>query len=512
VKVAIVVQRYGADINGGAELHARYIAEHLAPHVGVEVLTTCARDYITWANELPPGISTVGGVTVRRFPVSAPRDPRAFSAWSARVFTTRHSVNDELAWLDAEGPTSPDLVRFVADRQADYDFLVFFSLRYYHTYHGARAVPGKAIVVPTAERDDVLGLGLFPSILRSVRALMYNSPEERALLQAIAGTDTVPGVVVGVGSEIPAAPSPARFRQRTGMRERTAIYIGRIDENKGCVELFEFWERYATMAPGGLTLVLVGQPVVPIPDHPRIRHLGFVSDEEKYDALAAAEFLVMPSYFESLSMVALEAWALGRPVLANGRCDVLRGQTVRSNAGLYYENFGEFVEAVRVLERSPQVAETLGRNGSAFFRSHYAWPVIERKYLDMFRRLAAEDPATAVRSMPPHPSWWGRRQKTLPAAREVLAGLPSGPVVPARLAPARQERRPERVDRAEPRPVTRPHEARPRSPAKPAATSGGGATPERLGEPGRPADRGPRAGRFRRGRRPGPPRGRRGDG
>lgn len=433
MKVAVVVQRYGAEINGGAELHARYVAEHLAPHVGVEVLTTCARDYITWANEYPAGTSQVGGVTVRRFPVTAPRDPETFGTWSRRVFTMPHSINDELAWLDAEGPTSPALVRHLADHGADYDFVIFFSLRYYHTYHGARAVPSKAIVVPTAERDEALGLGIFAPLLRSVRGVMYNSPEERALLQAVAGTDEVPGVVVGVGSEVPPQANPSRFRRKTGIQDRTAIYIGRIDENKGCVELFEFWQRYSKITPDGLTLVLIGNPVLPIPQHPRIRHLGFVSDEEKYDALAAADFLIMPSYFESLSMVALEAWAMGKPVLANGKCDVLRGQAIRSNAGLYYENYGEFVEAVRVLTGSPTVAATLGQNGSRFFKTHYAWPVIERKYLDMFERLRSEDPAAiAKRPAPGLPGWWGRRQKTQRPASEVLAGLPQGPVLPSR--------------------------------------------------------------------------------
>lgn len=430
MKIAVVVQRYGADINGGAELHARYIAEHLARHVQVEVLTTCARDYITWANDYPAGESVADGVTVRRYPVSHPRDPKAFGEWSARVFDTRHSVNDELAWLDAEGPTSPALVRDLTARQAEFEFVLFFSARYYHAYHGARAVPGKAILVPTAERDEVLGLGIFPPLFRGVRGFMYNSPEERALLQAAAGTDEVPGVVVGVGSEVPGATHPHRFRQKTGIHERTAIYIGRIDENKGCVELFDFWQRYAEITPGGLTLVLIGTPILPIPQHPRIRHLGFVSDQEKYDALAAAEFLIMPSYFESLSMVALEAWALGKPVLANGRCDVLRGQASRSNAGLYYENYAEFVEAVRVLDGSPGVAASLGRNGSQFFRANYAWPVIEKKYLDMFARLKGEDPAmVARRAMASEPGWWSRRQRSLPPAREVLANLPAGPVL-----------------------------------------------------------------------------------
>ena len=307
--------------------------------------------------------------------------------------------------------------------------MLFFSLRYYHAFHGARAVPDKAILVPTAERDEVLGLEIFKPILRGVRACMYNSPEERALLQAMAGRDDVPGVVVGVGSEIPAAANADRFRQRTGIHGRTAIYIGRIDENKGCAELFEYWQRYSEITPGGLTLVLIGTPVLPVPSHPRIRHLGFVSDDEKYDALQAAEFLIMPSYFESLSMVALEAWGMGKPVLANGRCDVLRGQAIRSNAGLYYDSYPEFVEAVRVLESSPGIAATLGRNGRRFFQAHYTWPIVEKKYLDMFARLSREAAADrAGRAMEPLPGWWRRRQRSLRPAREVLAGLPSGPV------------------------------------------------------------------------------------
>ena len=388
MKVAVVVQRYGAEINGGAELHARYVAEHLARHVEVEVLTTCARDYISWANEYPAGTSREGTVHVHRFPVTRTRSPQEFGAWSKRVFDATHSLNDELAWLEAEGPTSPALVRHLATQHAAYDFVLFFSLRYYHAFHGARAVPDKAILVPTAERDEVLGLEIFKPILRGVRACMYNSPEERALLQAMAGRDDVPGVVVGVGSEIPADANGDRFRQRTGIHGRTAVYIGRIDENKGCAELFEYWQRYSEITPGGLTLVLIGTPVLPVPSHPRIRHLGFFSDDDKYDALQAAEFLIMPSYFESLSMVALEAWGMGKPVLANGRCDVLRGQAIRSNAGLYYDSYPEFVEAVRVLESSPGVAATLGRNGRRFFQEHYTWPIVEKKYLAMFARLA----------------------------------------------------------------------------------------------------------------------------
>jgi glycosyltransferase involved in cell wall biosynthesis len=425
VKVAVVVQRYGQAINGGAELHARYVAEHLARHGQVDVLTTCASDYVTWRNELEPGVHTVNGVPVRRFRVKHERDPLVFGKRSDRVFEQRHSLGDELDWLDAEGPTSPALVDHIAKHAADYDYVLFFSYRYYHAYYGARAAGGRAILVPTAERDATIGLSIFHPLFRNVRAVMYNSPEERAMIHAVSGNEQVPGVVVGIGSDVPNNPQPVRFRQKYKVKGPFAVYVGRIDQNKGCKELFEFFQGYLKDPAGKLSLILIGNSLLPIPEHPRIRHLGFLDDTDKFDAMAAADLLVMPSYYESLSMVALEAWALGRPVLANGKCDVLKGQCLRSNAGLYYETYGEFVGTIEAIEQNRWLAGTLGRNGRQFFREQYDWPVIERKYLEMFERLKKETPSTSV---DPLPGWFERRRQDLPAAEEVLAKLPTGPV------------------------------------------------------------------------------------
>ena len=424
MRVAVVSQRYGQAINGGAELHARYIAEHLAPRVEVEVLTTCASDYVTWRNELPAGIEQVNGVNVRRFRVAHERDPLVFAKRSTRVFEERHSLADELAWLDAEGPTSPALVKYIERHASEFDYFIFFSYRYYHAFHGVRAVPSRAILVPTAERDSAVGLSLFPPIFRGVRALMFNSPEERAVIHAAANNQDVPGVVVGIGSDVPANPQPERFRQKFNLHSPFAVYVGRIDENKGCPELFEFFQAYLREAAGRLSLVLIGHSLLPIPEHPRIRHLGFLDDTDKFDAMAAAELLIMPSYFESLSMVALEAWALGRPVVANAKCDVLKGQSIRSNAGLYYDNGLEFVETLRAIEHNRWLSASLGRNGRHFFREHYDWPVIERKYLDMLERLSTEPRATA---MEPLPGWFERRTANCLPGSEVVARLPSGP-------------------------------------------------------------------------------------
>jgi glycosyltransferase involved in cell wall biosynthesis len=426
VKLAIVVQRYGADINGGAELHARYVAERLAKHAEVQVFTTCARDYITWRNELPAGEETINGIKVVRFPVSAPRNPDDFGRRSAVVFERTHSIADELAWLKSEGPMSTAMVRHIARVQGDIDFFIFFSARYYHAWHGVRAVASKAVLVPTAEREPSIGAAIFGPIFRGVRAIMYNSLEERAMIQAVANNRQVHGVVVGVGSNIPERVQPWRAKRKFNLKRPYALYIGRVDENKGCAELFDHFIRYATMYPDGLDLVLAGSAVLPIPKHPRIKHLGFVSDEDKFDALGGADFLVMPSPYESLSMVALEAWALGRPVLANGHCDVLRGQTIRSNAGLYYENFDEFAETMYALEAAGPLNQVLGRNGREFFKRHYAWPVIERKYMEVFERLKKESAAAPIE---PLPGWFARRAKNVPPSRDAVNAAPKGPVL-----------------------------------------------------------------------------------
>ena len=426
MKLAVVVQRYGHAINGGAELHARYIAEHLARHAEVEVLTTCATDYITWRNDLPAGVEHVAGVPVRRFKVKHERDPRIFGRWQDRVFDEQHSVSDELEWLEAEGPASPALVDYISKHASHYDYFVFFSYRYYHAYFGTRAVPQRAVLVPTAERDETIGLSIFQPVFRSVRALMYNSPEERLMINTVAGNEDVPGVVVGVGSDVPPNPQPARFRSKFNIRGPFAIYVGRIDENKGCGELFDFFQTYARVAYGKLSLVLVGNPVLPIPNHPRIRHVGFLDDADKFDAMAAADLLVMPSYYESLSMVTLEAWALGKPVLANAKCDVLKGQCIRSNAGLYYGSFAEFAETLSALERNRWLSASLGRNGRQFFREHYDWSVIERKYLDMFSEL---NKRTAAERHEEAAGWLERRREDIPPARWVLNGLPKGPAL-----------------------------------------------------------------------------------
>ncbi|MHB8054599.1 MAG: glycosyltransferase family 4 protein [Candidatus Aminicenantales bacterium] len=390
MKVAFVVQRYGLDINGGAELHCRWVAEHMARHWDVEVLTTRAHDYVTWADYYPTGMETINGITVRRFSVPRPRNPERFGRLQNFVLDHEHTEKDELAWLEEEGPTSPDLLAFIRRNADDYDYFIFFSYRYWHSYWGIRAVPEKAILVPTAEHDPVIDLKFFKDLFRLPRAFVYNSEEERMMIQTLSGNHEVPGLVTGVGTEVPDDADAGRFRKSHGIEKPYLLYLGRIDQNKGFPQLFQYFLRFKKETGSDVGLVLIGNSILPIPEHPDIFSLGFQPEQDKFDALAGAEALIMPSFFESLSMVTLEAWALGRPVLANARCEVLRGQCLRANGGLFYENYPEFRESLKLLLASDKLRRRLGENGRRYFEANYAWDIIEGKYLEIVRRLDEE--------------------------------------------------------------------------------------------------------------------------
>jgi glycosyltransferase involved in cell wall biosynthesis len=386
-RIGIIVQRYGLEINGGAEYHARLIAEKMSRHFDVEVFTSTARDYITWAHHYPEGREMINDIPVHRFPVERPRDPERFGRVQAFIFEEEHSLEDELKWQEEQGPFVPALLDELERREQEFAYYFFFSYRYYHSYYGIKRFRDRSVLVPTAEHDEVVYLRLFKDFFNLPGAIVYNSHEEKEIINNVSGNEAVPGDIVGVGSEIPDRFSPQAFRDKFKVQGPYFIYIGRLDQNKGVPELLDFYTRLLAEQDIDLTLVLMGNSVIDIPDHPRIRYLGFMQDEDKFDALKGAEFLVIPSQFESLSMVALEAWAVGKPVLANGRTEVLHGQCKRSNAGLWYTNYEEFKEVLLLLNEDETLKEVMGRNGKTFFQTHYAWPVIENKYLNLMETL-----------------------------------------------------------------------------------------------------------------------------
>ena len=393
-KIAIVVQRYGLEINGGAEYHARLIAEKLSRYFAVEVFTTTAQRLCHLGPLLPGRAGNTERDPGKPFPrEKTPRSRGLRAALQPHIFHEEHALADELRWLDEEGPLVPELLHELERREKEFAYFIFFSYRYYHSFHGVKKFARKAILVPTAEHDQVIYLNLFQDFFNLPAAIVYNSPEEKELINRVSGNDAVPGDVVGVGSEIPERFEPQRTLDRLaidGTLFRLHRPPGREQGRAGAVRISTCacWRR----PEADLKLVLVGKAYVPVPEDADIIHVGFQENQEKFDLLAGAEFLVMPSQFESLSMVALEAWAIGKPVLANGRTEVLRGQCRRSHAGLWYSDYDEFRETFLALSRDPGLRERLGANGKMFFRANYSWDVIEAKYLEIISRPGQQAP------------------------------------------------------------------------------------------------------------------------
>lgn len=384
--IAFVVQRYGLEVSGGAELYARMVAERMKKFWDIEVLTSCALDYITWKNYYSEGVEEINGIPVRRFPVKKERNIERFGNIQEKIFGKEHRIEDELEWVKENGPYYPQLIDWIEKNKKEFDFFFFFSYRYFHSYFGINKVPEKAILVPTAEHDPALHMRIFRDNFNKSKGVVYISPEECELVQNISKNYSVPFEIIGAGSEITEG-SPSRFREKYGVNDKFVIYIGRIDPNKGCNELFEYFLRFAHETGEKVRLVLIGTPVIPIPSHSLITHLGFVSDQEKFDAIKASELLLMPSFYESLSIVTLEAFASGKPVLANGNCEVLKGHIERANAGLYYENYEEFRDALLFLLHEKETAEEMGKRGRRYFEENYSWEVIEGKYLRFVERI-----------------------------------------------------------------------------------------------------------------------------
>lgn len=389
MKVAFVVQRYGMEINGGAELLCREVAEHLCVYCDIEVVTTCAVNYTTWENEYEEGPTVINGVSVRRFPVDFPRDMKRFNKYSEKILGRKNTTDEELKWMKLQGPYSSGLLRFIEDNKNNYDCFVFFTYLYCTTFFGLPLVADKAILVPTAHDEPPVYLSIFKNIFRIPQAIMYNTREEREFVIRQFHNGDIPSDIAGAGVDVPEGFLRDNSCQMH-VRNDYLIYIGRVDGSKGCGELFDFFIRYKKETNSSVKLLILGKAVMEIPEHDDILYMGFVSEEEKYDALCSAKVLIMPSKYESLSMVLLEAWKCEKSVLVNGQCDVLKGQCIRSNAGLWYENYEEFEECLNLLLGNDSLRLRLGKNGRQFVDKYYNWEVIEQKYLDLIGKVNME--------------------------------------------------------------------------------------------------------------------------
>lgn len=385
-RLLVVVQRYG-DVAGGAEQHARELVRRLVPHFDITVATTAARDYWTWENEFIAGETRVDGVPVIRFPVLQQRSSD-FKDRERRAFADGATLNDEREFIEAQGPYCPELLEFVHAAGPTFSQILFFTYIYYPTVYGLPLVPERAVLVPTAHDEPAIRLAPYRQLFHAPCAIAFNTEEERSLVHAQFGNARVPNDIVGVGVDVPSDRSGERFRERHGLTGPIFLYVGRVVESKGCHELFSHWAGWADARRElGAKLVVIGKAEMRIPSRSDIVHLGYVSEADKFDAYEAATALVVPERLSSLSMVTLEAWATGKPVICSAYCNVLRGMSRRSGGGVYFANGAEFAEICDRLIADPELARKIGAAGGDFVARTYTWPLVVEKYLDLFAEV-----------------------------------------------------------------------------------------------------------------------------
>jgi len=360
LRLAFVVQRYGLEVNGGAELHCRLLAEHLSNHYDVEVITTCAKDFITWNNEYNPGKDIINNIVVWRFPVDLPRDTHKLGELFDKIFKHYHSIEDEINWIKYQGPYSTKLLNFIQNKKDEYDYFIFFTYLYFPTVYGLLLVKEKAILVPTAHDEPPIHLSVFEPLFKMPKAIVYNTYEEKKFINPKFDNENIIDDIIGTGLQKIENIDANDFKKKYNINN-FIIYVGRIDIEKGCKELFEYFIQFKKEIKSDVKLVLAGKTVIDIPKHPDIITLGFISDQDKYNGIKASELLILSSKYESLSMTIMEAWLCNKAVLVNGNCEVLKGQCIKSNGGLYYKNYDEFRDCLKLLLDNQKLRDNMAK-------------------------------------------------------------------------------------------------------------------------------------------------------
>lgn len=412
MKLAVVVQRYGPDVVGGAERLCRGVAEGLAARRHeVEVLTSCARSYVTWANVYPEGAERHQGVLVRRFRSERERDIEAFNRLSEELFSGARSADDERAWVDAQGPYVPRLLDYLHGVAGDHDHLLFFTYLYYPTVHGIQAAPERSFLVPTAHDEAPLYLRIYEPVFALPAGLVFNTEAEGALVRrrfsrlprqtrvigaGIDHLDVLAADIDELAANIDELATNLESGHRVGARESggadppaapVVLYAGRIEAGKGVAELIEYLRRWRADNRRDLRLWLIGEVAMELPVEDWIEVLGFVSEEEKLRRLRAATVVACPSALESFGIVALEAMASGTPVLANAASEAAVEHCRRGNGGLWYRDGRDFRETLGMLLDDARLRRTMAARGATYVQANYAWPTIIDRYEQLLGSL-----------------------------------------------------------------------------------------------------------------------------
>jgi glycosyltransferase involved in cell wall biosynthesis len=401
--IAIVVQRYGKEIHGGAETHCRLLAQQLAQQHHITILTTFAKEYSNWQPYFKEGVSIEDNVKIHRFK-NKPKATKAslrfirhkitnrlwyhyaakavgLNNWLKKTFAWYNpSEEDNTAWLEAQGPACPDLLSHIQANKNNYDVFIFFSHLYYPTALGIQIVKDKSILIPTVHDEKASYYPIYKTVMQSAGWIVYNSAAEKELAEKIYSVQDKKNIIAGVGIELPNLNVDSSVLNKYNIKGTYLVYIGRIEEGKGCKELINFFIEFKKKHPSPLQLVMIGKSYMHIKEDADIVYTGFVDDTEKLQLLLQSTLLIVPSKFESLSMVLLEAMYYKKPVLVNQQCEVLRQHVIHSKGGLSYSGLDDFNTKLEMLLNNHSQLAEMGELGYQYVRKNYSWQTILNKF------------------------------------------------------------------------------------------------------------------------------------
>ncbi len=390
-KLCFVVQRYSSDISGGGEALCALYVDLLKKEYDITVLTSCSMDYNTWENVFPAGADFQDGVEVMRFPSAEPRNNEASAELTIKMFSDPYNEFDLCAkWLRSIGPYCPDLPRYLKCSKQDFDLIFFIGYLYCTTTFGLPMVPEKAVLIPTAHDEDALNkCNYFKAQFNAPKAFIYLTEEEKKFVQGKFFNQQITNAVIGAPIEIKndEVLQYTDVSERFGIEDKYILYIGRVDQTKNCEDLLAFFFEYKKKYGGKLKLVLAGNAYMKIPKREDVLYVGFVNEIEKMALIRQSSVLVLPSKYESLSMVTLEAMSLGVPVLLRAQSTVLKAHAEKSNAGLYFYNQYDFIEGLRFILVNRTIANEMRKNGKKYIYKNYRHDKIKNRLTDFIECL-----------------------------------------------------------------------------------------------------------------------------
>jgi glycosyltransferase involved in cell wall biosynthesis len=375
-RIGVVPARFGPGLVGGAEIVIAGIGRRLAERGhDVEVLTTCARDHFTWANEYEPGVSEQDGLPVRRFPavVDTPGAERA-AIEAAILAGSPVPLGAQQRWMN-DGVRVPELFHHLLDQGSRYDVLLFGPYPFWPTFACSQVVPERSVLWTCLHDEPYAYLDLFSPMFSGVAGLLLQTEPEHELAHRV-NPRLAPHEVTGCGVEVPDGYDPAGFRAKFGIDGRFLLYAGRREGAKGWDDLLRAFAGATLRRDLPFSLVTCGGGAVEPPEEiaDRVIDLGFLSDEDRDNAFAAADAYLQPSRYEAFSRTIMEAWLAGTPVIANGGSAVVAHHCERSGAGLVYDDDLEFEECLAFLASEPAAAAGLAAGGRDYVLTHYTWP------------------------------------------------------------------------------------------------------------------------------------------